>query len=98
MHVYKVCVCVCVCLVAKLSLLSRGFCTIVLHISEVLSAFETLQQWKLEENRLVVMTTDSGSNIKAACEILGWAYLSCFGHNLNLAVSKGLNDYHIERA
>ena len=70
----------------------------MLHISEVLSAFETLQQWKLEENRLVVMTTDSGSNIKAACEILGWACLSCFGHNLNLAVNKGLNDYHIERA
>jgi len=37
------------------------------NIAEVLS--ETLQQWKLEEGRLVGITTDSG---KAAREILGW--------------------------
>ena len=41
-----------------------------INISEVLA--ETLQQWKLEESRLVGITTDSGSNVKAACEILGW--------------------------
>ena len=60
------------------------------NIAEVLS--ETLQQWKLEKSRLVGITTDSGSNIKAACEINGRVLLSCFGHNFNLAVSKGLND------
>ena len=63
------------------------------NISEVLS--ETLQQWKPEENRLVGITTDSGSNIKAAC---GWARRSCIVHNLNLAVNKGLNDSCIQRA
>ena len=66
------------------------------NIAEVLS--ETLQQWKLEDSRFVGITTDSGSNIKVACEILGWIQLSCFGHNLNLAVSKGLNDSHVLRA
>ena len=37
-------------------------------ISEVLA--ETLQQWKLEDSRLVGITTDSGSDIKLACELL----------------------------
>jgi len=41
----------------------------VINIAEVLS--ETLQQWKLEESRLFGITTDSGSNTKAACKILG---------------------------
>ena len=63
------------------------------NITEVLS--ETLQQWKLEESRLVGITTGSGSIIKAACEILGSVQLYCFGHNLSLAVSKGLNDSHV---
>ena len=67
-----------------------------INISEVLA--ETLQHWKLEESRLVGITTDSGSNVKAACEILGWLRLSCFGHNLNLAVNKGLNDSRVQRA
>jgi len=49
---------------------------------------------KLEENRLVGVTMDSGSNIKTACEILSWA---CLGRNLNLAVNKALNDYRIQR-
>ena len=40
------------------------------NVSEAFS--ETLQQWKLEENKLVGIATDSCSNIKAVCEILGW--------------------------
>ena len=59
---------------------------------------ETLQQWKLEDNRLVGITTDSGSNVKLACKLLHWNILSCFGHNLNLAVGKGLNDSRVQRA
>ena len=30
-------------------------------------------------------------------ELLNWRRLSCFGHNLNLAVGKGLNDTRIQR-
>ena len=49
----------------------------VVNIKEVL--FETLQQLKF---KLVGITTDSGCNVKLACELLGWVRLSCFGHNL----------------
>ena len=66
------------------------------NIQEALS--EGLQQWKLAESQLVGITTDSGSNVKLACELLIWTRLSCFGHNLNLAVEKGLNDSRVNRA
>ena len=66
------------------------------NIQEALS--EGLQQWKLAESQLVGITTDSGSNVKLACELLNWTRLSCFGHNLNLAVEKGLNDSRVNRA
>uniref|UniRef100_UPI003AAD5237 E3 SUMO-protein ligase ZBED1-like n=1 Tax=Centroberyx gerrardi TaxID=166262 RepID=UPI003AAD5237 len=48
---------------------------------------EALQEWGLEKDKVSCLTTDSGSNIKAAVRNLGWSWLSCFGHNLNLAVS-----------
>ena len=52
----------------------------------------SLDQWNLDPEKQVVVTTDSGANIKLACELLGWQRLSCFGHNLDLAVHKGLDD------
>jgi len=66
------------------------------NIQEALAA--TLDEWKLVGSRLVAITTDSGSNVKLACELLGWSRLSCFGHNLNLAVMKGLDDTRVKRA
>ena len=63
------------------------------NIAEALE--ETIQQWDLEAEKLVEITTDSGSNIKLACDLLNWNRLSCFGHNLNLAVGKGLNDARV---
>jgi len=65
------------------------------NIAEVLE--ETMQQWELEVEKLVGITTDSGSNIKLACDLLNWNRLSCFGHNLNIAVGKGLNDTRVQR-
>ena len=65
------------------------------NIAEALE--ETIQQWGLEVEKLVGITTDSGSNIKLACDLLNWNRLSCFGHNLNLAVGKGLNDARVQR-
>lgn len=58
----------------------------------------TLEQWDLNESKLTAITTDSASNIKLACQLLKWRRLSCFGHNLDLAINKGLNDNRIERA
>ena len=57
----------------------------------------TLQEWHIDSQKLLSITTDSASNIKLACEMLGWLRLSCFGHNLDLAINKGLNDHRIDR-
>ena len=57
----------------------------------------TLQEWHIDSQKLFSITTDSASNIKLACEMLGWLRLSCFGHNLDLAINKGLNDHRIDR-
>ena len=47
----------------------------------------SLGQWNLDSDKQVAISTDNSANIKLACELLG-----CFGHNLDLAVNKGLND------
>jgi len=66
------------------------------NIKEVLT--ETLELWKLETAKLVGIKTDSGSNVKLACELLNWRRLSYFGHILNLVIGKGSNDTRIQRA
>ena len=40
------------------------------NIKEALSA--TLQQWNLDQSNQIGITTDSGSNVKLACELLNW--------------------------
>ena len=65
------------------------------HLKEAFRS--TLQEWKLDESNLTAATTDSGSNIKLACRLLGWRRLSCFGHNLDLAINKGIKDHRIDR-
>ena len=65
------------------------------NVQEALS--ETLHPWKLAELQLVGITTNIGSNVKLACDLLKWKRLSCFGHNLNLAVEKGLSDARVQR-
>ena len=37
------------------------------------------------------------SNIKLACRLLEWRRLSCFGHNLDLAINKGIKDHRMDR-
>jgi len=47
----------------------------------------------LPENRLVCITTDNGSNMIAAVEILKYNCLACFvGHNLHLAITNFMKD------
>lgn len=60
------------------------------NISKALT--QTLQQWELSQSNLVCLTTDNGSNIVSACQILGLNHISCFGHNLHLAVTNSLRD------
>lgn len=50
-----------------------------------------LADWGLDEHKLVCITTDNHANIVSAIRNLGWPWLNCFGHNLHLAVSHGLD-------
>ena len=52
---------------------------------------ETLRSWSLDVTSQACITTDSA---KQATEDLSWRHISCFGHNLNLAVNKALKDSH----
>lgn len=63
------------------------------HTAETLgeNLKSALADWGLEELKLVCITTDNGANIVAAVRNLGWPWLNCFGHNLHLAVSHGLD-------
>ena len=56
-----------------------------------------LSEWNLDATKLVAVTMDSGSNVKLACALLHWRWLSCFGHNLDLAVRKALDDRRVTR-
>ena len=61
-------------------------------------AFSTsLTEWGLDSTKLIAITTDNGSNIKLACELLTWMRVSCFGRNLDLAINKGLSDSRIDQ-
>ncbi len=60
------------------------------NIADVLS--ETLAVWELSEEKLVCLTSDSGSNVVSAAQHLDWARLSCFGHNLHNAVTDSIKD------
>ena len=43
-------------------------------------------------------TIDNASNYIAAFDTLGWTRVSCFGCNLNLAVSKALDNHRKQQA
>lgn len=66
-----------------------------MNLQDALS--QTLLNWELDATKLVALTTDSGSNIVLACDLLHWRRLSCFGHNLDLAIQKGIADGRVER-
>ena len=53
---------------------------------------DVLENWQLSSENLVATTTDNASNYVAAFDTLGWTRVSCFGHNLNLAVSKAVDN------
>ena len=60
----------------------------------------TLDSWNLDASRQVCITTDNGSNIVSATTThLDWTRLSCFGHNLNLAIENSIkNDSRVSQA
>ena len=66
------------------------------NIAEALE--DIVHAWKLSANNLVCLTTDNGANIVCAARKLGWLRLSCFGHNLHLAIGKSMEDHRCSRA
>ena len=50
----------------------------------------SLEAWELDESKQVCLTTDSGANIVNAASRLDWMRLSCFGHNLHLAITNSI--------
>ena len=50
----------------------------------------SLEAWELDESKQVCLTTDSGANIVNAASRLDWMRLSCFGHNLHLAITDSI--------
>ena len=58
---------------------------------------DILRNWELDSDNLVGITTDNGSNFVSGMELLGWTRVSCFGHNLNLAVNPALKISRVQR-
>ncbi|KAM3850215.1 E3 SUMO-protein ligase ZBED1-like [Diretmus argenteus] len=59
---------------------------------------DALESWHLNEDRLVCMTTDSGTNMIKALRLKKWLNLQCFGHKLHNAIDNGVKDPRIDRA
>ncbi|KAJ8287949.1 hypothetical protein COCON_G00006080 [Conger conger] len=51
---------------------------------------EAVCEWGLEDSRISAITTDNTSNVMAAARDLGWPLITCFGHNLDLAVNAAI--------
>lgn len=64
------------------------------HTAETLAdgMKEVLEHWNLAPSKQVCLTTDSGANIVKAARDLDWPWISCFGHNLHLAITNAMKD------
>ena len=52
---------------------------------------DMLSDWKLDHAKMVAITTDNGTNIVKACKNKEWRNITCFGHNLHLAITNTIN-------
>ena len=67
------------------------------NLAEAMEA--TLAAWGLRASRQLCLTTDNATNMINAVERLQWSHLTCFGHNLHLAITKAIkNDQRCERS
>ena len=64
------------------------------HTAETLAdgMNEILNEWQPSPSNQVCLTTDSGANIVKAASDLNWSWISCFGHNLHLAITYAMKD------
>lgn len=71
------------------------------HTAETIAdtLHDVLSNRVLSPDNLVATTTDNGSNyVSAFNNLLKWPRVSCFGHNLDLAINKSLKANNIQRA
>lgn len=66
------------------------------NIAEVFT--NMLQEWNISVESLSGITTDNASNMKKAFAEFPCVWFSCFGHNLNLAISKVLKLERVDSA
>lgn len=57
-----------------------------------------LEERGINKKDLVCITTDNATNMIKAFEDFSEVWLGCFGHNLNLAISKALKIQRVEKA
>lgn len=55
-------------------------------------------EWGLNVQKLTSITTDNGSNILKAVDILKIPHISCFGHNINIGIKRVLQLPQLKRA
>ena len=58
---------------------------------------DVLANWNISMSRITFSTTDNGSNFVSAFTSIDREWLSCFGCNLNLAVSKTFQIDRVQR-
>ncbi|XP_039302645.1 E3 SUMO-protein ligase ZBED1 isoform X3 [Solenopsis invicta] len=51
-----------------------------------------LDHWTITKNKIVCITTDNGSDVKAACTILQIRNLPCYAHTLNLVIKDAIKE------
>ncbi|XP_056092489.1 E3 SUMO-protein ligase ZBED1-like [Rhinichthys klamathensis goyatoka] len=70
------------------------------HSAQNISEFfdNMLEEWGINKKDLVCITTDNATNMIKAFEEFSEVWLGCFGHNLNLAISKALKIQRVETA
>ena len=66
------------------------------NIADELEAI--LHEWNLPLEKLSAVTTDNGTNIVQAAEILEWQRMPCFSHTLQLAVEKAMSLPDVSKA
>ena len=59
---------------------------------------DIFDNWGLSTENVVAFTTDSGSNVISAFNSLNLLRISCFGHNLDLAIKKSLATSQVQQS
>lgn len=69
------------------------------HTGQNIAEFNNmLEEWEISKSSLVSVTTDNAANMAKAFEDFPELRLGCFGHSLNLAISKALKMQRVDTA